>query len=185
MQSLLQQISSRCFLSPELQQRIARDFQVREADKGEKILTQAKRANYLYFVKKGILHNYYYHDGKQVSSWFYKEDQFITSWHSFYAQKQSFEEIECLESCILYQISYKDYQKLIADFPSFGNFARLLAEEMLIFIDEFSKGWSFLSAKEKYDVLLTYFPDIEVRVKLGHIASFLGVSQETLSRIRK
>ncbi|GAA4278056.1 Crp/Fnr family transcriptional regulator [Aquimarina mytili] len=185
MQSLLQEISNRCFLSPELRQRIINDFEEKETKKGEKILIQGNKANYLYFIKKGVLHNYYYHDDKQISSWFYNENLFITSWHSFYAQKQSFEEIECLEDCLLYQISYKHYQKLIADFPAFGNFARLLAEEMLTFIDEFSKGWSFLSAKEKYDVLLSYFPNIELRVKLGYIASFLGISQETLSRIRK
>ncbi|WP_299114095.1 Crp/Fnr family transcriptional regulator [uncultured Winogradskyella sp.] len=185
MQILLQEISKRCFLSPELQQRIKKCFEEKNVKKGEKILVQGNKANHLYFVKKGVLHNYYYHDGKQISSWFYNENLFITSWYSFYAQKSSFEEIECLENCTLFQISYKDYQKLIADFPAFGNFARLLAEEMLTFIDEFSKGWSFLSASEKYKLLLTYFPDIELRVKLGYIASFLGISQETLSRIRK
>ncbi|WP_298758277.1 Crp/Fnr family transcriptional regulator [uncultured Psychroserpens sp.] len=185
MQSLLQEISHKCFLSPELQQRITSDFEVKNVKKGEKILVQGNKANYLYFVNKGVLHNYYYYNGKQISSWFYNENLFITSWHSFYAQKPSFEEIECLEDCTLFQISYNDYQKLIADFPAFGNFARLLAEEMLTFIDEFSKGWSFLSAKDKYKLLLTYFPNIELRVKLGHIASFLGISQETFSRIRK
>lgn len=185
MQHLLQEISNRCFLSPELQHHILNDFEEMHIKKGEKILVQGNRANYLYFIKKGVLHTYYYHDDKQISSWFYVENHFITSWYSFYAQKQSFEEIECLEDCNLYRISYKNYQRLIADFPAFGNFARLLAEEMLTFIDEFSKGWSFLTAKEKYDLLLTYFPDIELRVKLGYIASFLGISQETLSRIRK
>ncbi|WP_299548057.1 Crp/Fnr family transcriptional regulator [Seonamhaeicola sp.] len=184
MQKLLQEISHRCFLNPELQQRIENSFELKEAVQGEKILIQGNRANNLYFIEKGVLHNYYYHDGKQISSWFYKEDQFITSWYSFYARKQSFEEIECLEDCVLYQISYKEYQKLVADFPAFGNFARLLAEEMLTFIDEFSKGWSFLSAKEKYQLLLSYFPDVELRIKLGYIASFLGISQETLSRLR-
>ncbi|MGI9550919.1 MAG: Crp/Fnr family transcriptional regulator [Aurantibacter sp.] len=184
MQNLLQEISNGCFLSPELQRRITEDFRLSEAKKGEKILIHGNRANYLFFIDEGILHNYYYHNGKQISSWFYPENQFITAWSSFYAQKQSFEEIECLEDCVLYKISYKNYQKLIADFPSFGNFARLLAEEMLAFLDEFSKGWSFLSAKEKYQLLLSYFPDIELRVKLGYIASFLGISQETLSRLR-
>lgn len=184
MQNLLQQISNRCFISPDLLKRLESDFERREITQGDRVLMQGHKANYLYFIEKGILHNYYYHDGKKVSSWFYKEQQFITSWHSFYAQKASFEEIESLENCILYQISYDNYQKLIADFPAFGNFARLLAEEMLIFLDEFNKGWSFFSAKEKYQTLLSFFPDIELRVKLGYIASFLGISQETLSRLR-
>ncbi len=184
MQNLIQEISNRCYLTPELQQRILKDFECIEIKKKEKILAHGNTAKALYFIEKGILHSYYYHDDRQVSSWFYIENQFITSWYSFYTQKQSYEEIEGLEDCILYQISYNDYQKLIADFPAFGNFARLLAEEMLTFIDQFSKGWSFLTAKEKYQLLVTYIPNIELRVKLGYIASFLGISQATLSRMR-
>lgn len=185
MQNLLQYISTRAYLSPELKERIISNFEIIETKKGDIILSDNQRARYLYFIEKGILHNYYYHDGRQISSWFYAEHFFVTAWQSFYTQKPSYEEIECLEDCVLYRISYANYQTLIADFPAFGNFARLLAEEMLAFIDEFSKAWSFLSAKEKYELLQKYFPDIELRVKLGLIASFLGISQETLSRIRK
>lgn len=184
MQNLLQKISKKAFLSSELREKIVTEFEQIETKKGEIILNKGNKANYLYFIEKGILHNYYFHDGKQVSSWFYSENQFITSWFSFYSQNSSFESIECLEDCKLYRISYTNYQKLIADFPAFGNFARLLAEEILTLLDEFSKSWSFLTAKEKYELLLTYFPQIELRVKLGLIASFLGISQETLSRIR-
>lgn len=184
MQNLLQQIAQKASLTPDLQYAILNYFEPIEAQKGDILLSEGKKAHYLYFVEKGILHNYSFHNGKQITSWFYTEQQFITAWSSFYAQKSSFETIECLENCKLYRISYSNYQKLIADFPSFGNFARLLAEEILTFLDEFAKNWSFLSAKEKYQLLLSYFPEIELRVKLSLIASFLGISQETLSRIR-
>lgn len=184
MQKLLQYISERAFLSPDLHKSILTCFKLKETKKGEKLLAENTRADYLYFVEEGVLHNCYSHDGRQVTSWFYAENQFVTAWTSFYAQKQGAEEIICLEDCRLYYISYSDYQRLIADYPAFGNFARLLAEEMLVIIDEFSRGWSFLSAKEKYQLLHSYFPQIELRVKLGLIASFLGISQETLSRIR-
>ncbi len=184
MQKLIQNISTRAYLSPELLVQIKSSFEFVEAKKGDKIQLEGNRTNYLYFIEKGILHNYYYQDGRKITSWFYAEDQFITAWYSFYSQKPSFEEIECLEDCTLYRIGYSNYQQLIADFPSFNNFARLLAEEMLAFLDNFSKGWSFLSAKEKYQLLKQYFPQVELRVKLGFIASFLGISQETFSRIR-
>lgn len=184
MQTLLQHISKNTYIAPELQNRIITDFQEITPQKGDTILKEGNPARFLFFVEEGILHNYYYHDGRQISSWFYAENQFVTSWSSFYSQKPSFENIECLENCILYRISYTDFQKLIADFPAFGNFARLLVEEILTILDEFSKSWSFLSAKEKYELLHRYFPQIELRVKLGLIASFLGISQETLSRIR-
>ncbi|WP_299368454.1 Crp/Fnr family transcriptional regulator [Winogradskyella sp.] len=184
MQDLLYHISQHAYITPDLQKSISGTFQLVETKKGDIILQEGQRAKYLYFVEKGMLHNFYFHDGRQVSSWFYSEGQFITAWSSFYLQRPSFETIECLEDCILYRISFSDFQKLIADFPAFGNFARLLAEDILAVLDEFTKSWSFLSAKEKYQLLLTQFPQIELRVKLGLIASFLGISQETLSRIR-
>ena len=169
MQNLLQNISTKAHLSPELKTQLETGFEKIEVKKGTKILSSNKQARHLYFIEKGILHNYYYHDGRQVTSWFYSEDFFVTAWHSFYTQQSSFEEIECLEDCILYRISYTDYQALIAEFPAFGNFARLLAEEMLAFLDEFSKGWSYLSAKDKYDLLLKYtnwsIPLFPVRIR--------------------
>ncbi|ANQ51497.1 Crp/Fnr family transcriptional regulator [Flammeovirga sp. MY04] len=184
MHHLLQKISQKTLITPELENRIQELFTLQEHQKSDLLLEANQRARYLYYVEKGALHNYYYHDGRQVSSWFYVEDMFITSWYSFYVQQPSFENIECLEDCTLYRISYEDYQKLIQEFPAFGNFARLLSEEILAILDQFSKSWSFLSAKEKYDLMEVYFPKIEQRIKLGHIASFLGISQETLSRIR-
>lgn len=184
MESLLKYIAQGAFLTPELRKAILNNFEIIHCRKGEIVLEEGSRAHYLYFIEKGILHNYYYHDGKQVSSWFYSEEQFITSWHSFYTQKSSFETIECLEDSVLYRISYENYQKLIVDYPAFGNFARLLSEKILALLDEFFKSWSFLTARQKYELLQAHFPQIELRVKLGLIASFLGISQETLSRIR-
>lgn len=184
MKNLLARISQQSNLSNDLIQEIEHCFELVEYKKGETILTQGYRANYLYFVKEGVLHNFYFQDAKQITSWFYVENQFITSWSSFYTQKPSFESIECLEDVVLYRIKRSDYQKLIDRFPAFNHFARSLAEQMLSFLDEFSKGWGFLTSQERYLLLKQYFPKIELRVKLGYIASFIGVSQETLSRLR-
>ena len=184
MKNLLASISEKVTVDLELQQQLELCFERIEAKQGEQILVAGNRANYLYFVEQGMLHNYYYQDRRKVTSWFYNEYQFVTAWHSFYTQKPSYEGIECLEDCVLYRISRSDYKKLINDSPAFNNFARLLAEEAFAFLDEFSKGWSFLSAKDKYHLLKEYLPDLELRVKLGAIASFLGITQETLSRIR-
>lgn len=184
MELLLTYLSSKIHISDALHDRISHDFERIETHKGDILLQEDRRADYLYFIEKGVLHNFYYHEHREVTSWFYTENQFITAWSSFYTQTSSFEAIRCLEDCVLYRISYDNYQRLITEFPAFGNFARILAEEILILLDVFSKSWAFMTAKEKYDLLQQYFPEIELRVKLGLIASFLGISQETLSRIR-
>lgn len=184
MENLLQNISTKVSLNAQLSSKIEENFEEVTIQKGEKLVSDGAIARYLYFINEGILNSYYYQDGRKVTSWFYDENQFVTVWYSFYTQKPGYEAIEALEDCHLYRISYSNYQKLIAEYPAFNNFARLLVEEAFIFLEEFTKGWSFLSAKEKYQLLLEYFPEVELRVKLGSIASLLGISQETLSRIR-
>ncbi len=148
------------------------------------MLKEFKHVRKLYYIEKGIFRTYYIHNEKEITSWFYTENQFLTSWSGFYNQETSHEYIEALEEATIYSIEYSAYQKLINSYPSFERFTRLLAEEQLAFIDSFFKGYLFMTASEKYKLLLSIIPDIELRVKLGYIASFLGISQETLSRIR-
>ena len=185
MQNLLQIISSKVRISEKLESAIVGTFRKETISKNEFLLKEFQYCRRLYFLDKGTVRTFYYHKEKDITSWFYREGHFLTSWYSFYTQKASFEYIETLEECTIYSISYTKYQKLILEFPQFERFARLLAEEQTAFVDNFSKGYMFMSAKEKYDLLLSIFPDITLRVNLGHIASFIGVSQETLSRIRR
>ena len=75
-------------------------------------------------------------------------------------------------------------EQLYQESPQFERFGRKMYEQQLAYLDAFYKGYLFMTAKERYDLLLSVFPDVTQRVNLGHIASFLGISQETLSRIR-
>lgn len=184
MENLMQQIATKINISPTLKISIQDSFVREEFPKKKQLLKEFQYCRKLYFLEKGTVRTFYYHEAKEITSWFYKEGQFIASWYSFYTQNPSFEYIETIEDSILYSIEYDDYQKLLDQDTSFERFGRLLAEEFTAFIDQYSKGYMFLSAKEKYNLLLSYFPNIELKVKLGDLASFLGITQETLSRIR-
>lgn len=163
---------------------IQQHFHKEEIAKGETLIGEGRVARKMYFVKEGILRTFYYDKDKEVTSWFYVESQFVSSWHSFYAQAPSFENIEAIEDCVLYSISYKDYQELLETDSSFSVFGRKLAEKFIIVLDYFSKSYQFLTAREKYNLILDTFPGIDQRVSLGLIASIMGASRETLSRIR-
>jgi len=89
------------------------------------------------------------------------------------------------EDSRIVSLSYETLHQLYADDPALQEFGRKMVEEQLVFLDYFYKGFMFMSASKKYELLLSIFPDVTQRVNLGHIASFLGISQETLSRIRK
>jgi CRP-like cAMP-binding protein len=184
MKNLIQYIGNKIHVSPKLEEAILSSFQKTEVTKHEFLLHEHKFVRKLFFINEGTIRTFYHHEDREVTSWFYQENQFLTSWHGFYNQEISYESIEALENCSLYWIDYIKYNQLIDEYPKFERFARLLAEEQLAFIDSYSKGYMFMSAKEKYKLLLSHFPDIELRVKLGYIASFLGISQETLSRLR-
>ncbi len=185
MEKLLQAIKKEKPLADDLIAAIQAAFQHNIVAKSQILLKENQYCRRLYFLESGTIRTYYYAKDKDVSSWFYQEGQFFAAWASFYSQQPSYEYIEALEECSVYFIDYYSFNQLLDTHPQFERFGRILAQDLTVFIDQFSKGYMFLSAKEKYDLLLSIFPDITQRVNLGHIASFLGISQETLSRIRK
>ncbi|OJJ19078.1 hypothetical protein BKI52_19880 [marine bacterium AO1-C] len=184
MEKLIQSITTRTKLSPNTIKHMQDYFIKEEVPKNTLVLSDGQTCRKLYFLERGTLRTFYYHMERDITSWFYKEGNFMSSWYSFYNQQPGFEYIETLEDTVFWSVSHQKYQQLLQASFEFQQFGRLLAEEQVAFIDYYSKGYMFLSAREKYNLLIEYFPDIELRVKLGHIASYLGISQETLSRIR-
>ena len=184
MEKLLSEIRAKCQVPSELDARLRSAFEKVDFKAGDHIADGNSIMRHLYFLESGTIRTYFYHDGRDISSWFYTEDMFFTSWYSFLYQEEESEGVEVLEDAKAYRISKTDLDALYKDFPEFNGFGRRLMEEQVAFLDYYFKAHSFISAKEKYDLLLAVYPDITQRVKLGHIASFLGISQETLSRIR-
>jgi CRP-like cAMP-binding protein len=159
-------------------------FSISSPNKDEVILRAHQRANNLYFIEKGTLRTYTETEEKEVTTWIYPDGMFITSWYSFLDRVDSFEYIQSLEESTLFSISYDKLHELYRKHTNIERFGRLLVEQQLSFLDYYSRGYQFLSAKERYDLLLSFFPDITLRAKLGHIASMLGITKETISRIR-
>jgi CRP-like cAMP-binding protein len=185
MKNLLENIESKITLSATLKNTIDDYFKLEIVPKNKILLKENGYCKKLYFLEEGLARTYYFLKDKEITSWFYREADFFTSWASFYTQEPSNEYIETSSECQIYSIEYFKYQELLEKHPQFERFGRLLAEEQTAFIEQFSRGFMFATANEKYGLLLDYFPDIELYFKLGHIASFLDITQETLSRIRK
>ena len=183
--SILEYINARVQIDDTIKLAIGKVAKTEYLNKNDLLVKEGMVAHRIFFIQKGSARSCYDYDEKEVTSWFYREGHLITSWSSFYMQTPSFENIELTEDATILSLSYDDLQQLYRQFPKMQAFGRIMVEEQLTFLDYFFKGFNFMSAKEKYDLLLDYFPDITLRVNLGHIASFLGISQETLSRIRR
>lgn len=161
-------------------------FKKQSLTKNQIIVQQGEVCKALYFVEQGMGRSYYLNEnGKEITQWFFGVGKFMTSADSFFQQTTSLYNLEVLENSIVYSISKEDLDLLFAKYHKMEKLGRLVTTEMLTKIVNKLNAIQFQTAKERYDYMLTEFPDISYRVPLGHIASYLGMSQETLSRIRK
>lgn len=184
MNSFIQYINSYISLSEEAEKEILNLILEEEVPKGHLLLEEGKTCERLYFIAKGTVRTYHYQNGKDITYWIYSENIMITSWHSYILRKPASEYIETTEGSTLISLTYNQWQELYLKYPKLERFGRLVLEEQMSLLDDFFKGYYFLTAKEKYELLVSAFPTITQRANLGHIATMLGISQETLSRIR-
>lgn len=184
MNELLDYIKSYISISEATEKSIKQCAHELTLERGALIAEEGKTCKTIYFLVSGAARTYLYLKGKDITHWIYLENSLITSWHSYLLKKPSKEYIELTEDAKVVAISYEDWHKLYDEFPEMNKFSRLILEEQLAVLDDFYKGYYFLSAKEKYELLISWYPEITQRVNLGYIASMLGISQETLSRIR-
>ncbi len=138
----------------------------------------------LYFIEKGIARAYC--DGKenQITFWFGQEGDLIFSYNSYINKAPGYENIVLLEDCVLYEIRTDVLEELFLEHIELANWGRKLAELELIRTEERFINRLFKPAAERYAELMEEDPVLLRRIQLGYIASYLGVTQVTLSRIR-
>lgn len=152
--------------------------------KGEVIFEAGKIETNIYFIKKGIVRAYAYHNDLEVTFWFGSEGETILSMKNYVQQTRSYESIEALEDVELYKISGQKLQELYLQDIYIANWGRKLAEMELLKTEQHLISRQFKSATERYTELINRTPHLLQRVALGHIASYLGITQVSLSRIR-
>lgn len=149
------------------------------------ILSRARmKDNYLYFVKRGIVRAYTIHDGKEITFWFGREGDIVCSIRNFVEKVPSYENIDLLEDCEFYRIHLYDLENLFVKNIEIANWGRFFFGKEMIKVENRLIELQFTSASERYKALLKNNPDLLQRVSLGVIASYLGITQVSLSRIR-
>lgn len=138
----------------------------------------------IFFIKKGIARTFFEVDGTEVTFSFGKEGDTIASLKSYIDNQKGYESIELLEDCVLYKLTTENLKKQFQENNEIANWGRKFAEYELLKAEERLISRQFGTATERYDELLKNNPSIIQRVQLGHIASYLGITQVSLSRIR-
>jgi len=183
MEKLIQIINSFQKLDLETEMAVKKSFVEETFKKGEFLVEENMICDKIYFIKSGAVRRFCVEDGIEVTKWIYTDNQFVTSMSSFFEQKPSFENFQTCEETIAYSLCYSDEQVLL-EYPLFAKFHIRQLRHYLSKINEFNHLFRLMNAEKKYLFLLKSFPQIIKKAKLKYIASLIGVSQETLSRIR-
>ncbi|HCO66148.1 MAG TPA: Crp/Fnr family transcriptional regulator [Dysgonomonas sp.] len=171
-------------LPPYSLQKILDIIYIENYPKGYILFHENKKDRDIYFIHHGIARVYYLHDITEVNLMFGIEGDSLISLKSYIEDKPGYETVELLEKSTLFRLKYQDLQQLYNEDIAIANWGRKIAEKELIKTEERLISRQFRTASQRYAELMEKSPYLLQRVQLGHIASYLGVSQVTLSRIR-
>ncbi len=151
--------------------------------KGTKLISEGKRHHYFYLILEGSVKSYYQKDSKEVCLWFAFENEVVSTIKTFEG-KPSNETIELLADSNLIRFKTEPIKELAQIDLSISHWVIELITDHAVFLEERLYGLQFMTSQERYKTLIRVAPEILQKVSLTDIASFLGVSRETLSRIR-
>lgn len=155
-----------------------------ELPKGEVLIPENATGNFLYFVKSGLIRTFYFKEGKDVTDWFSPENSFGCSIVSFITRQPDRRSVEVLEPSVLFSLHFNDMEKLCKKHHDIETFFRRLVNLSLIQTIQKIDTLHFSTAVQRYQTFTAMHPSIIKRAPLGTVASYLGMTQETLSRIR-
>lgn len=182
---LLQTIEKAVFINSAEKDLIAKLFREKEYNKGAYFLKEGDTCRQVGFVIKGVLRYYINNDGEEKTYGFAKELDFVCNNESFIPQKPSRQIIQALEDCKLLVISYNDLQVFYARLKNGERFGRIIIEQVFVQTLQGLNSFYTDSPELRYEKFVKDYPDLLQRIPQYHIASFVGVKPQSLSRIRK
>lgn len=154
--------------------------------KNSLLLTFGQVCQYAYFICNGCLRTYFINEkGEEKTRYIAFENKFVSAFASFITQAPSAEYVQALEECVLLRISQVDFYKLVDTDPVFALLYRQSLEQAQVFATWRIETMINMTAKGRYENLLERMPQVILRLSNKHVASFLGITQESLSRLKK
>lgn len=170
-------------LSDNTKAELCRQLSILNLDKKHVLIKENQRHDFAYFVIKGAIRSYYLKDGVEINTWFAFENDMVGSLYNF-KDKPSRETIELVENSTLISINLKEIKPLMHSNIQIANFINVIIEDYALFLEDKIYFSQMMSSIDKYLILLDKEPQLFQRIPLTYIASYLGISRETLSRLR-
>jgi CRP-like cAMP-binding protein len=161
-------------------------FQLKNGSKNTILVREGEYCHDTYFIIiiTGSIRAFYLKDGKDITDWFAFEGDFVNSIQSYFLDVPSPHYMEALEPITYLEVKREDVERLCSTHHDFERLVRLGVTRTMLQLQQRIMSLQFETAQQKYENLLAIRPDIVRRVPLTHIASFLGITLETLSRVR-
>jgi CRP-like cAMP-binding protein len=148
------------------------------------LVTEGSTARKLYYIEQGAARVWFNNDGKEVTFQFLFEGNFISSFESLISNEPSWYNVETLEPVVVYSITADEFRYKMEQFAHVKEFYYQYVEKRLLFYQQLFVSRIKDSPEKRYKALLQQYPEIVRRVPQRHIASYLGITSVSLSRIR-
>jgi CRP-like cAMP-binding protein len=185
MEELIQKIKSSIELSSEAEKYLRSISKVKTVAKGEILIREGHSVNKIYFVKEGCLRSYCTDKkGKDHTLQFGVENWWISDYIAIHNNELGTLTVECLKESKVIEFNAEKLNGVLDLYPEYEPFQRKLLERHVVSLHKRILNQLQLTAAERYDLFLEQYPNIEQYTRNYHIASYLGITQESLSRIR-
>ena len=184
-EQLILAIKSIINLTPQEVDTINKLFKKKEYKKGDYFLAEGQVCKQAGFIVKGLIRYYINHDGEEKTYSFGQENNFVCNYESFVPQAPSTKIIQALEDCEILQISHSDLQLFFKSIAQGERFGRLVIEQVFMQLLQDLSSFYTDTPEYRYGQFIKKYPDLLQRVSQYHIASYVGVKPQSLSRIRK
>ena len=166
-------------------EKIINQYQRIEFSKNDFLITEGSTANYYYFMESGFARSYVIDlEGNDISTKFFATTDIVIDWHSYFLKTKSRENIQAISNCVAWKISFENFMKLF-DIEAFREVGRTKLVNNYFELKNHSISIIADPAKDRYLHLMHTKPDIIQNVPLKQIATYLGITDTSLSRIRK
>lgn len=164
--------------------RLSNPFLNVELARDEVLFEAGQACTTIFLVESGMLRNYYNNDGLDINLSFSFANQFTTSFEAYINREPSKISIQAMEKSVVWKINSRAFSKEYGSSTTFSTFIRRLAIRMLLITEEHHNMMMMNTPAERYQCILNKKPELIKRIPLTHLASYIGITRETLSRIR-
>ena len=184
MEKMMAALQALAPLSEGLTEQLCRIVSSRRYLKRETLLRASRICPAIWYIEKGLVGHFYEKSGRTLCSGFLLENNFVLPIVSFFPQRPSAESIVALEDTHTHLITHEQLLALLARYPEFNLPIRLLVQHSYQAAAERLQAFHHQTPVEKYRYLIMHRPELILRVSNTHLASYMGMTIETLSRIK-